>query len=143
MVEVRGGAEWSAHALVTHRNVRSPSFGTALPAILDAVEAVWSALRGRGFSRLDAYGDAGAERLLAELVDEWCRRLEPCVARLRVGVAYGRSRSDAWRTKRRGSGVISFRRSAAVIRQGRLGRLPLVRDPPHGHTSSDGAVPLT
>jgi protein-L-isoaspartate(D-aspartate) O-methyltransferase len=84
-------------------------FGTALPGVVDADRSGLAHLAGtRSVSRLDAYGDAGAERLLAELVDEWRRRGQPRVARLSVEVAYGRSRPDAWRIKRRGSSLISF-----------------------------------
>jgi protein-L-isoaspartate O-methyltransferase len=84
-------------------------FGTALPGVVGADRSGLAHLAGtRSVSRLDAYGDAWAERLLAELVDDWRSRDQPRVARLSVEVAYGRSRPDAWRIKRRGSSVISF-----------------------------------
>ena len=84
-------------------------FGTALPGIIDADGSGLAHLAGtRSISRLDAYGNEGAEQLLADLVGEWRRRGRPRVARLAVEVSYGRSRREAWRSKRRGSSLISF-----------------------------------
>jgi protein-L-isoaspartate(D-aspartate) O-methyltransferase len=84
-------------------------FGTALPGIMDTRGRGLAHLSGKGsISRLDAYGHGEAERLLAKLVDEWRRRGRPNVAELHVGVSYGRSSRQAWRTRSRGSSVISF-----------------------------------
>lgn len=84
-------------------------FGTALPRIIDAGGSGLAHLAGRkSISRLDAYGHRGAKRLLAGLVDEWRLRGRPRVAGLSVGVSYGPSRRNAWRTKRRGASVVSF-----------------------------------
>jgi hypothetical protein len=62
----------------------------------------------RSISRLGAYGEGEAERPLADIVDEWRRHRRPGVARLSVGISYGRSRREAWRIRRRGPSTISF-----------------------------------
>jgi protein-L-isoaspartate(D-aspartate) O-methyltransferase len=84
-------------------------FGTALPGIMDARRRGLAHLAGkRSISRIDAYGHAEAERVLADLVEEWGRRGRPDVGQLRVGVSFGRSRREAWRIRKRGASVISF-----------------------------------
>jgi protein-L-isoaspartate O-methyltransferase len=84
-------------------------FGTALPGIVAADGSGLAHLAGgRSISRLDAYGREGAERTLADLVDDWGQRGRPGVDRLSVEVSYGRPRRNGWRIKRRGSSVISF-----------------------------------
>jgi protein-L-isoaspartate(D-aspartate) O-methyltransferase len=83
--------------------------GTELPGIMDAERKGLAHLAGRrSISRLAAYGHHGAERRLADLVDEWRRRGRPDVTRMSVAVSYGRSRRQAWRIRRRGPSVISF-----------------------------------
>jgi hypothetical protein len=84
-------------------------YGTALPAIIDADSTGLAHLAGsRSVSRLDAYGNAQAEQLLIDIVDDWRRRGRPGVARLSVEVSYHPASRAGWRHKRRGSGVISF-----------------------------------
>ncbi|MGH2630062.1 MAG: protein-L-isoaspartate O-methyltransferase family protein [Actinomycetota bacterium] len=84
-------------------------FGTAMPGIMNLDASGLAHLAGtRSVTRLDAYGDARAERLLVDLVDEWRRRGRPGVDQLRVEVSYGSSRRAGLRHEARGSGVISF-----------------------------------
>ncbi|HET7929720.1 MAG TPA: methyltransferase domain-containing protein [Actinomycetota bacterium] len=83
---------------------------TALPAIIDTDSSGLAHLSGvRTASRIDAYGGDRAERMLADLVDEWRRRGRPGVAQLGVEVSFGHaSRVGVWRSKRRGSSTIAF-----------------------------------
>jgi protein-L-isoaspartate(D-aspartate) O-methyltransferase len=88
---------------------RLPFFGTALPGIADAVGGGVAHLGGgTAVSRVEGYGDPGAERLLANVVRRWRRRGEPGVTRLAIGVSFTGSPSKAWRTVKRGSSVLSF-----------------------------------
>jgi protein-L-isoaspartate(D-aspartate) O-methyltransferase len=85
-------------------------YSTALPAIIDKDSRGLAHLAGsRTASRIDAYGEVSAERMLVDLVDEWRRRGRPGIARLSVEVSYGRaSPKRVWRSRRRGSSAIAF-----------------------------------
>lgn len=63
----------------------------------------------RTATRIDAYGEARAERMLAELVDDWRNRGRPGIDRLSVEVSYGHTTPvGVWRSRRRGSSTIAF-----------------------------------
>jgi protein-L-isoaspartate(D-aspartate) O-methyltransferase len=84
-------------------------FGPSLPGLTDPGRSSLAHLAGgRSVSRLDAYGDADAEDLLAELVDEWRLRGEPRAEDLIVEVAFGRPEPRTWVTRRRGESVIGL-----------------------------------
>jgi protein-L-isoaspartate(D-aspartate) O-methyltransferase len=85
-------------------------YSTAFPAIIDKDSRSLAHLAGsRSASRIDAYGEASAERMLIDLVDEWRRRGRPGISRLSVEVSYGRaSPKGVWRSRRRGSSAIAF-----------------------------------
>jgi protein-L-isoaspartate(D-aspartate) O-methyltransferase len=83
--------------------------GTALPAVIDRDGSALAYLAGRKtISRIDAFGRRGPDMILRDVVDDWRHRGRPKVARLHVGVTYGRSTSGAWRSTRRGDSLIAF-----------------------------------
>lgn len=63
---------------------------------------------GKTITRIEAFGERSAGRLLASLVAEWRALGRPGVDHLRIRVAYDGHPRGAWRTFRRGEGWISF-----------------------------------
>ena len=86
-------------------------FSTSMPGVIQGRGGLSLAHLGgrKSITRIESYGTRGAEALLLRLVNEWRRRGRPDVTRLQVEVAFGRrSQRRAWRTRRRGSGVLLF-----------------------------------
>jgi protein-L-isoaspartate O-methyltransferase len=84
-------------------------FGPSLPGLTDPTRSGLAHLAGtKSVSRIDAYGDAEAGRLLADLVADWRSRREPLAKQLSVSVSYGRSAPRAWRVRRRGASAIGL-----------------------------------
>jgi protein-L-isoaspartate(D-aspartate) O-methyltransferase len=121
-VRVRAWQQWELQAFtalsvaeallvgISRDDLADLSFlGTALPAVIDRDGSALAYLAGRKtISRIDAFGRPGPDMILRDVVDDWRHRGRPKVARLHVGVTYGRSTSDAWRSTRRGDSLIAF-----------------------------------